>query len=122
GVGADVCSVRRELDGVPGRLRAAVHRDLKTRVRGLDEEFRRAEPLLVRQEEAFAGRAKRQQPVDAAGVEKIDVGSDRRFVERLARVLERSQRRGKCASQPGPNSKLTRCPACGSNATTLSCG
>ena len=102
GVGADVGCVRRKLDRVPGRLRAAVHRHLEPAVGGLDEELRRAQPLLDWKQEALAGRAEREQPVDPAGVQEVDVWRDRSLVERLARVLERRQRRRECASQHGP--------------------
>ena len=74
GVGARLRRMRGERDRVGGRLRAGVDRDLELSARRLDEELRNALPLRDREEEAFPGRSEREQPVEPARGEEVDVG------------------------------------------------
>src|SRR4051794_34184321 len=114
--------MRRELDRVPRRLRATVHRDLQPPGRGLDEELRGATTLLDRKQKALAGRPERKEPVHAPVGQKVDVRADRSLVECLPGVPERRQSRGKRASQHASNSKLNPAWAgCESNGTATSC-
>ena len=83
-----------KLDGVPGRLRTAVHRDEQASVRRLDEQLSRAHALLDGKQEPLAGRAEGEQAVDAARGEEIDVRPEGLFVERLPGVAERREGSG----------------------------
>src|SRR4029079_17512075 len=91
---AQLRRVRGKLDGVPGRLRTAVHRDEQASVRRPDEQLSRAHALLDETQEPTAGRAEGEPAVDAAGGEEIDVRPKGLFVERFPRRAKRGQRRG----------------------------
>ena len=67
--GADVGSMCGQLDGLSGRLGAAVNRNREfVRPRG-NEEFRSATALRGAEQDPLAGRAEREQSVEAARLE-----------------------------------------------------
>jgi hypothetical protein len=80
--------VRDERDRVRGRLRAAVHRDLKPFLRGSDEELGRPLALVDREENAFARGAEREDAVEAALDEEVEIRAECVLVERRARLAK----------------------------------
>ena len=86
-----------ERDGVGGRLRAAVDRDVHAPCGGLDEELGRAAALVDGEQDALARRAEREQPVEAGAGEEVDERRERRLVERAAAV---PKRRGRSRERP----------------------
>src|SRR5439155_25707117 len=79
---------------VGGRRRAAVDGDLKPPGAGFEKQLYRAPALGDGQEDPLAGRAERENPVDASLHKEADVGRERLLVERCAAVAERRQRGG----------------------------
>ena len=91
---ARLAGVRRERGRVGRRLRAAMNGDrCPARTRGGEEELGGAPPLFESEQDSLAGRAAGEDPVDAAGGEKLHVGRERRLVERRAAGGQRRQRR-----------------------------
>ncbi len=88
-----------QLDRVRGRLRAAVHRDLQPTRRGRDVELRHALALIEPEEHALAGRAEREQPVEAVAGEEVDVRREGVLVEDRAARRERRHGGGDGTSQ-----------------------
>ena len=97
GVDARLSRMRREHDRVGGRLGAAVCSDLQAAPRGGQEELDRPLSLLDAEQEPFAGRPEREQAVEPARREKVDVRAERRLVEPVA--VERRHRRRKSSAQ-----------------------
>ena len=85
--------MRRERDGVRRRLGAAVRRDLQASAGRREEELERPLPLLDAEQEPFARRPQREQAVEPAPGEEVDVGAERR--------ARRAGRR-RAASRPRP--------------------
>ena len=113
-VGTRLGSVRSERDGVGGGLGAAVDGDLKTGRRRRDEELECALPLLGAEQEALAGRAEGEQPVEPGRGEKVDVRGERVLVEIVA--VERRHGGGQSSSEHAPT--LTGRPAISAGRST----
>jgi methylglutaconyl-CoA hydratase len=96
GVRAEIGRVRRKVDRLARRLRAAVNSDGEAIGPRGDEELRRPAALGRRQQDALTRRAEREQPVDASALEERDQRVERVLVEGVAAVGER--RYGSCES------------------------
>ena len=84
--------VPRQLDGVRGRLRTAVHSHLEPPAGRSDEQLRGAPSLLDREQDSLPSRPQREDPVETAADEEVDVGRERVRVQRGAAILERRDR------------------------------
>ena len=91
-----------ERDGVGRRLGAAVDGDVQAPRGGLDEELGRAAALGNREQDALAGRAQREQPVEAGAREEVDERRERSLVERATAVPKRRGRGGERALDHRP--------------------
>ena len=84
-VGAGLGRVRRQPHGLGGGLGAAVDGDLEPAVRGLDEELGGAPPLVLLEQDPFACRPEREDPVEPGGDEEVDERPERVLVEGRSR-------------------------------------
>lgn len=98
--------VLAERDRLARRLRPAMHDDVEASGGCLDEELRRAFPLVEREEEALASRPEHEDSVQAVVGEEVHVGTKGVLVQPLAVVAQGSNRRGERSSDHRPNSKL----------------
>ena len=96
-VGARLRGVRRERDGVRGRLRAAVRGYLQPARRGRDEGLEHAPPLVDAEEDPLAGRPEREQAVEPGRGEEVDVRRNASSSSAVAR--ERRHGGGESTSQ-----------------------
>ena len=94
--------MRGQRDRVAGRLGAAVGCDLEPAGGGPDEELERPAALVGATQDSLSGRPERQDPVQAARREKVDVGAERGLIERLAVVAKRRHGGGKRTSEHAP--------------------
>ncbi len=97
-VGAGLGRVLGELDGVGGRLRAAVDGDLEPPGGRREEELGGALPLGDVEEDALARRAEGEDPVDSVTGEKVEVRPECVRVE-VAASGERREGGGDRSSQ-----------------------
>ena len=81
--GSRLGRVRRERDGVRGRLGAAMRGDLEPSGGGRDEELERSHALLRPKQQPLPGRAESEQPVEPTCGEEVDVGPEGVLVEPL---------------------------------------
>src|SRR5204863_3721415 len=81
--------VRRQLDGVPGGLRARVDRYRETERARVQAELRHPAALRHREQDPLAGRAAREDPVHTPLGEEADQGSDTRVIQGAPALTER---------------------------------
>ena len=98
---ADLGRVLRERNRLGRGLRAAVHRDVERVRRGRDEELGRPPALVLPQQDSLAGRPEREDPVEAAGGQILDVRLEHVLVQRLS-----PSRSGVSAAASAPFSML----------------
>jgi hypothetical protein len=98
-VGARLYRVPRQVDRGRRRLGAAVNGHLEPLRRHREEELRGALAFLYGEQDPLSGRPQRQDPVEAACDEEVDVGRERVLVQRRTVSSERRDRRGQAASQ-----------------------
>ena len=99
-VGADLRGMSCERDGVSSRLRAAVDGDPEAVVCGLEEEIRHAATLGDAQEDPFARRSQREQPVQPLPNEEVGEGAERVLVDLAPVLAQRRDGGGEHAAQP----------------------
>ena len=85
--------VRRERCRLGGRLGAAVRGDIEPSGGSGQEQLERALALVSAQQDPFAGRSEREDPVDSAVREERDVRLERVLVELGPAAAKRRQRR-----------------------------
>ena len=92
--------VRREVERVDGRLRAAVRDD---RQRPCEEELEHALPLGDGEQDPLAGRPEREDPVEPARGQVLDIRREGTLVERLPAVAQRRHSGGERTFQHAAN-------------------
>ena len=101
-VRADLFRMCGERDRLGRRLRAAMNCDVEPVPGRVHEQRGRTLALVGREQDALAGRAQRQDPVQPARAEVLDVRSERALVESLALVPKRRDRSGESPFQHAP--------------------
>jgi hypothetical protein len=81
--------VQCERDGVRGRLRAALDRDVEAIVRGLEEEVGDASPLLDGEQNPLARGPEREDPVEPCVDVEVDERAERVLVDGVAVLAQR---------------------------------